>query len=528
MVNTEQIKKYGSLNEIERVIYKIQERGYEDSNKKEHEWDFFSDAGLNDEVIFDKFSISSNITDNERKTFFNLKQEDQYKFIDNARQCFCEKNGKYSEYLLMKQREELEKNNLIVPEEIKNIEEFIQNNSVSKLKRMKDKILIDISNIDDEVTQTYFIRMLAEKTKLVYKSLYKKIIELKDEYKVRVTTSVSDLLGMNVPEVDYYIENLIPKGCLILFGGKPGQAKSLTTQHMFLSLFTDSYLDKFKVNNNNNNIKLLVYDLENNLEHVLAPRLQYIAKGLGLTQDDLKDKFDVYADFNKNNMKFELERTKDFDIIIFDSYKRFLRGTENDSTVTDKFYQEFLKPLTDAGKTIVIIHHFKKSNMEDLSEEFLLDLFRGSSDIASQIDLGFGVFRTPEIISDDCKTTRFETFITKIKNRRGLPVKSFTYKVLKDDNEKKTTFEFGEFGHITSPKERNKILICKFIESKNDKVPRQNIIDYMKNETNGQLSDISVINYLKELVSEQILSQPNHGFYKSKQFQNIELEEVKK
>ena len=51
-----------------------------------------------------------------------------------------------------------------------------------------------------------------------------------------------------------------------------------------------------------------------------------------------------------SNLEKELNNAKNFDIIVLDSYRRFLEGTENDSEITDKFFNEYIKKLKEQGK----------------------------------------------------------------------------------------------------------------------------------------------------------------------------------
>lgn len=273
---------------------------------------------------------------------------------------------------------------------------------------------------------------------------------LEEDYE---TKSFHDLLKEPLPELKYWMNPLIPKNMMVIVGGRAGSFKSMFVLALALNISRKrAFLGQFFTSGNP---KVLLYDLENG-ERILHLRAKYLLGEEGI--DELKN-FQFREGFNKSNIRSELKLAMKYDIIILDSYRRFLKGSENESEVTDQFYQEWLKPLRDAGKTVVIIHHFKKFRPEgELDEGDILELFRGSGDIGAQFDYAIGLFKTNEIRKDG--KMMFEVSVCKAKNRVGIPFYNFSFSVVKDDQTRCTTFEYlGEKKFLTPVmRRREKIL----------------------------------------------------------------------
>ena len=244
--------------------------------------------------------------------------------------------------------------------------------------------------------------------------------------------SFIDMMSSPLPDVNYWISGLVPKDSLLLIGGRAGSFKSLFVLSLCLSSarqkpFIDFYYPMGLP-------KILLYDLENG-ERVIHRRVKY------LIGEDLNglDNFTYVDNFNKTDMKGELGFAKKFDIIILDSYRRFLLGEENASEITDKFYADFLKPLRENGKTVIIIHHFRKIRQdEEVDDEYLMELFRGSSDIVAQVDTAYALFKRNEEYDREKKQRKMIINVNIAKNRLGLPFQRFGIDVLQDDNLMKT------------------------------------------------------------------------------------------
>lgn len=392
--------------------------------------------------------------------------------------------------------------------------ETINEENETKLRLKVDDVLRQIKAIKHDIYCEYLLGLLAYKIKVGKRELKERLKKILENENMQNPIQINDLLKMDMPVIEYNIDPIVPKNKVILVGGKPGSFKSLWVLSLLLSMKTQkAYLTNFKINEINQ--KILLYDLENG-ENVIAWRFKYLLNGLNKSSEELKD-LDILCTFNKANLKRELEIASKYDIIVLDSYRRFLSGSENDSEITNKFFEEYIKPLKELGKTIIIIHHFKKTQLDnELEEQDLQDLFRGNSDIPAQFDIAYGVYKNEEITKIESKILSFDVNIVKFKNRLGLPIKNFVFNVIKDDNEQKTYLTFKSWNKLEKPKDRIKNRIIEFVTEAKDLV-RDEILTKIKSEFD--ISDISVDKYLKELIRDGIFIQRGFGVYSLKEIE---------
>ena len=374
------------------------------------------------------------------------------------------------------------------------------------LRNKVDDYLLKISKIKNWIHQIYLINTIAGRTMISKKDLLKRLEEIISGNKIKNITYLGKLMQQDFPDTEYWVNPLIPKNTLILLGGKPGTFKSMFVLSLMITTqISNTFLDNFTIQNKP---KILFYDLENG-ERILWHRLKYLFNGKDM-KSEINENFCISYDFDKEHMDRELEMSKNYDIIVLDSYRRFLKGVENESDVTDKFFREYLNKLKEMGKTIIILHHFKKGNLEELDDEDIMDLFRGSSDIPAQFDIAFGLFKSREVVNEEGTTTKFYVNLKKVKNRLGLPIKDFNFEVIKDDINKKTTFVFNEFASYISPKQLCEKRILEILNSR-DLATRAELLVILKKEFN--LGDVSITRYLRAMVKDAVLFQPKNGVY---------------
>jgi len=312
---------------------------------------------------------------------------------------------------------------------------------------------------------------------------------------------ISELLKNPMPEIKYWSYPLIIRGGLIIIGGRPGSFKSLFALSSALSMATKSnFLDTFTTENSP---KILLYDLENGsiVDHM---RLKYLLEGKKINLDSLQN-FHLLESFDKSNMKKELAFASNYDIIILDSYRRFLKGEENASEITDEFYNTFFKPLKDAGKTVIIVHHFRKTRPEELNDEEIQNMFRGSSDIVGQVDLALGLFKEKEKYEEGITT--FTVSVYKGKNRLGLPLSDFHFLVEKDDNKKETTLTYLGEKRFETPEISRINRIVEFLTKNGESRTREIMENF------PELSTRTVTRLLTDAVTRGVIKSEKKGHY---------------
>lgn len=377
------------------------------------------------------------------------------------------------------------------------------------LKNRIDEFLEKISSIEDWMVRTQFLNLIAFKVKMKVSLLEKRVMEIKAEKTREEPIDILDLLNKPMKKAEYWIKPILPKKSLIIIGGKPESFKSMFILTALLHASSKKTLLETFVPDELDPPKILYYDLENGQE-LQQQRIKYVMKGNHLKIDS---GFKILFAFNKNNLKKELEFCKKFDIIVLDSYRRFLEGTEDSSEITNRFFIDFLFKLRELGKTVVIIHHFRKQKLEELESGDILDAFRGSGDITAQLDIVYGVLKNNEIISMDGKNVSFDVSVIKAKVRSIHPIQNFIFKVNRDDTKEETTFNFIGFRKIVSPKEQRREAIINLLKSE-EKVSRDKILLFIKDLYN--CTDPTIDRDLKDLVVEGAITQPTYGFYSLK------------
>lgn len=393
-------------------------------------------------------------------------------------------------------------------DEIQKLSYDIFEKSKHEILKKIDDFLIRINELEHPILQKYFIGLIAYKIKVNKKELEKQIVDIQNKLKVVLKpVSVFEMMNEEIKDEEFIIDRILPKGKTILIGAKGGRGKSLFV--LSLCLATKSagkYLDSFDINFEPN---ILYYSLENGRNREVV-RAKYLKPDI---LRDNKSKIEMVFTFDKDNLKFELEKCKEYDLIVLDSFRRFLSGSENDSEVTNRFYNDFLKPLSEMEKTIIIIHHLKKCKLSEMEGEDLLDAFRGSSDIVNQFDYVYLLDRGAENSSIDNKKLYFDLFVNMgVKNRDGSVMKDLCINVLKDDEVKKTSFKYvGNKKRFT----QKDIIKSHILEIAADiEMDRKEILQKVKQQFTSY-SDASILRFLDELINEGLLQKVKYGKYKA-------------
>lgn len=396
----------------------------------------------------------------------------------------------------------------------------IETTNVLWLKRKLDSYLLRIGSIVDnkDLFKERLIATLAFRVKIKQQKLEARINTLIEDSKPKEIISLLDIHDREYKEHEYWLKPLLPKGVIIMLGSKPGEGKSLFVQAMITSLLLTK---KFIGYTTDNLPKILLYSIDDSSEMILQSRNKYITKGIidkteNYSFEDLKN-CKITFNFNKSNVKKEVSDCLNYDVIIIDSYRRVLTGTENDSDITDNFFNNFLQPLKRAGKTIILIHHLKKGNLEDLNIEDFLEQFRGSGDIGAQLDLGYTLKSVPVVAPNKTLEIK-DNYLYICKNRLGLRFENLDgqytslicYRIIKDNEQKMTTFEYLDAKEIKSPRERRYDLIYNIIKEDGN-ISRLKLYSRIKNTTD--VSERQIARDLDDMVKSEMVIKKRHGLY---------------
>ena len=187
--------------------------------------------------------------------------------------------------------------------------------------------------------------------------------------------SLSELMDKQFSDDIWTVDHLILENGINCIAGRPKSGKSFVVLQMAKNVAEGSpVFGKYKTKKSN----VLLITKEDSLR-LLKKRLL----GLG-ANNNLPIAFSIDASiYLDTDLYLNSIIHKCFDlnakIVIFDSFRRFMHGDENNSADVTKLHW-FFKQLNETGITVIFIHHFRKG------KEISIDSIRGSSDITAMVD----------------------------------------------------------------------------------------------------------------------------------------------
>ena len=168
------------------------------------------------------------------------------------------------------------------------------------------------------------------------------------------------LKNMDLKNVEYLVEDLIPKGTLCALVGESDTGKSSLLRQLAVSItYGDEEFLGFKLNDSCRNV---VYVSTEDGQHATS---MWLNKYFG---EDITDD----AALSKLNFVFSTDRILEnlrgfikeycLDLIIIDSYADIFTGGMNNSNEVRTFLNEYNNIVNEFGTTIMFLHHTKKSS----------------------------------------------------------------------------------------------------------------------------------------------------------------------
>lgn len=193
--------------------------------------------------------------------------------------------------------------------------------------------------------------------------------------------NLHDLLQQGVPEIEWVVQNILPKGGICFFGGSAGSYKSWVAMQLGLSVASGKpFLDSFTTQK----AKVLYVDEENGTK-TTPFRFDMLRKGHEINEEHLKDVSvsifsNIQLDTPTGKEKFDLliQQSK-AEVVILDSMVRCMSGDENSAGDVRRLY-ETLKKYLKQGISFILLHHTTKSN------NFSMSGLRGSGDFSAFSD----------------------------------------------------------------------------------------------------------------------------------------------
>lgn len=242
----------------------------------------------------------------------------------------------------------------------------------------------------------------------------------------RYLIRVEDILTGDSESIKWLIDDLLPEGGIALLTAPPSHFKT------FLSLDMARCISQGIPFLGRRTERKTVYYIEK--ENPKSVIRLYIEK-LGITSDVPLKVWPSWVDKEPPAFPDEiyLELAKERPLIVFDSLIRFYpKGTDENSSTDMAGVMGFLRRLTKAGATVLILHHKGKGEGSD---------YRGSSDIHGGVDIAYSVKKVENsyILTLKCFKSRFNI-------ERDIPIEviSDDYSIRFEDASQKITQEREE------------------------------------------------------------------------------------
>jgi hypothetical protein len=219
-----------------------------------------------------------------------------------------------------------------------------------------------------------------------------------------------DILAEPLPPIHWLVNPLIASGDRVIVFGEYGSYKSWLLLDLSLHLAAEKpWLDQFSIPHP---CPVLYVDGEMN-ERTLRRRIQRLGQGVGFGADlpfrALPHRGTRFASPEVAQRLLRDLQTVGYDpaVIILESLRRFLVGSENEAEAVGAFW-DAVDPILQAGKTLIVSHHMRKPSPKGSNES--RHRASGSTDILAGSDASFAVLKEPtgDILIECTKTREAE------------------------------------------------------------------------------------------------------------------------
>lgn len=216
--------------------------------------------------------------------------------------------------------------------------------------------------------------------------------EEKEESQFKVY-NIQTMLKEGIPKIKFRIDPFLLENGITLFVAPSNHMKSFLAQHLSVACCTGTkFLDEFETEKSN----VLYLDEENGIINI-ANRVKMLLKGLNLNYSDLDNRLHIVSfetiRFENDNQLQEIQRLIEefkINVIIIDSFVRFISGDENKSSDI-KFVFNILKKICNKFNiSILVLHHSTKANDESA---------RGSGDLIAAPENVFTIKKSNDLLS---------------------------------------------------------------------------------------------------------------------------------
>ncbi len=202
------------------------------------------------------------------------------------------------------------------------------------------------------------------------------------------TVCPSEFLAVPRPQLEWLVTGLIPKPAYLLLLGQPKAGKSFLAWDIATAVASGSSLMGHSCPAPQ---KVLYIQLDTK-EHAWTERLKGFAEaGINLNipnlrlvhQDDMLLPLTITTQAGQHWLK-ELLTQEDPALVIMDVLREMHGEDENDSTVMKKVF-DAMEPIFK-GRTVLLVHHTRKTSESDRTSPDPVSMARGSSYITGRVD----------------------------------------------------------------------------------------------------------------------------------------------
>jgi RecA-family ATPase len=236
----------------------------------------------------------------------------------------------------------------------------------------------------------------------------------------RIVINAKDLLEKEIPPVEYWVEDIIPKKGLVYCFGSPGSFKTNFLMWMALKGCNGEDVFEFKTKP----FRTLWWD-EENREVGMRDKLKKLSIGMGIEENIENIQIVVSDDFNVllpeyiDVLEKEIIKFKP-DIVIIDSIAKIFPHDESDSKFVKRIFTQLNPLITRHNVTFILIHHARKHTSFNGVKQMSRDMedMSGSREFAAMADsvllvekLGSGKYMLKQVknrYADDVYSEDFE------------------------------------------------------------------------------------------------------------------------
>lgn len=207
--------------------------------------------------------------------------------------------------------------------------------------------------------------------------------------------SFQHIISQEMPPVDWLVKDLLANQDRVVVFGEFGSMKSWLLLDLAIAIASgQAWLGQFDIPRP----KSVLYVDEEMNERLLRRRIRQLSIGVEQRREEIPFRamslrgFTAGSEADVQALLQALEGTGfSPDVIILETLRRVMVGSELDAEDVGTFWRN-LRPLQQAGKTIIVSHHMRKPTMQGRND--VRHRASGSTDILGAADTAFAVTRT--------------------------------------------------------------------------------------------------------------------------------------